>query len=296
MIKPLYVPTEDPGEEIDLSIKETNKIALIDADRYKHVVTYRVWKMIVEEGYMHSKELVNDVINEYINRDIFNCFKAKTYIFCFSAPTGKVFRSSIAKTKRYKGNRVNRKDNHFYPEKYQDMNYIYEYFNKRYVTLLHDDIEADDLLSLLQNEHTFLFTHDGDLKQVPGTHWDLDKKCFYEITKEDAFKELMFQILKGAGKDNIPGLKGFGDKALSTYKEIIKVQNMSSEGVIFTTQKYFIDAFGPIKGIDVFNEQYMLCNTLNPYGDWLKEKYNSSFYTISQFIKIQSNDDNKVHA
>ena len=297
MINPLFVPTENYEEEVNLLDKpKTNKIALIDADRYKHVVTYRMWKKIVDEGVLHSKKLVDSVIQDYLDRDIFNCFEAKSYVFCFSAPTGKVFRSYIAKSKLYKGNRKNKQDNHFYPEKYDDMNYIYDYFNKRYVTLLHDDIEADDLLSLLQNDNTFLFTHDGDLKQVPGTHWDLKENCFYEINKEDAFKELMFQILKGAGKDNIPGLKGFGESALSNFKKTIQSQKMSSEAVMFSTQKFFINKYGTIKGIDLFNEQYMLCSTLKPYGDWLKEKYNSSFYTIQQFAKILLDDDNKENA
>src|SRR5690606_35472816 len=119
--------------------------------------------------------LLDEIINEYLYRDIFSQFKAKDYIFCFSAPSKSVFRSIIASDKAYKGNRKKVEDAYYYEGKFEDMAYVFEYVSNRYQTLYFNDLEADDILSMLQDEDaTFIFSHDKDLKQVPGAHWDMN--------------------------------------------------------------------------------------------------------------------------
>ena len=272
-------------EEIDVSKKYTDLIALIDADRYKHVVTYRVWQAMMEEGKDHSQSLVNEIIDNYLSYDIFNQFKAKAYVFCFSAPTGKVFRSALSQTKGYKAHRKKREDPHFYNEKYEDMGYVYKYIAERYQTLFFDDIEADDLLSMLQRKETFIFSHDGDLKQVPGLHWHMDKRDIYEIPVLEAFKNLIYQILKGAGKDNIAGLNGFGDVALEKFKANVQTMDMRQENMVAATIKLFVDKHGLFNGFDTFVEMWSLCATRTSRGEYYKEKYAPAFYLIENLCK-----------
>lgn len=288
-IVPLYAPLAS-YEELDLNKKITDKIALIDADRYKHVVAYRVWGKLVNEGYQHSQELVNEIIDDYLSMDIFNRFEAKAYIFCFSAPTGKVFRSALAQEKAYKGHRKQRDDPHFYNQKYDDMAYVYEYIHSRYQTLFFDDLEADDLLSMLQREETFIFSHDGDLKQVPGWHWDMDRYQFINIPKIDAFRTFIYQVLKGAGKDNIPGLHGFGEKALENFKSMVVTQDLYHEDIVHIAMKHFTDKYGLLEGFDTFVEMWCLCKTRLNRGNYNKDKYATAFYLLESLCK---HDENK---
>lgn len=283
----MYAPVES-FQEVSFEKKTTNKIALIDADRYKHVVTYRVWQKLMDEGEPHSVSMVNEIIDMYLSADIFNRFEAKAYIFCFSAPTSKVFRSKIAQEKMYKGNRKDRDDPHYYSNKYNDMAYVYEYIANRYQTLYFDDLEADDILSMLQREETFIFSHDGDLNQVPGTHWNMQTCEFYEISKTEAFRNLLYQVLKGAAKDNISGLKGFGEKALEVFKQTVENSNMTDEASLQFAMKHYMNKHGIIRGFDTFVEMWLLCTTRIDRGDYFRDKYATAFY----LIKTLCNDDN----
>src|SRR5690606_29981603 len=93
IIAPMTSSTEDKK-------RFPHKVALIDADRYKHVVTYRVYQEVVEKGQEHSTRLVNAIIDEYLSNDIFNNFECKNYIFCFSATSKQIFRNYIAQEKK----------------------------------------------------------------------------------------------------------------------------------------------------------------------------------------------------
>jgi hypothetical protein len=279
MKAPLYT------NEVEIVKVETDLIALIDADRYKHLVTYRMYKKIMEEGMEHSKALLNEIIDNYLSRDIFNCFKAKAYVFCFSAPSKDVFRNSIAQEKEYKGNRKNRTDNYFYTGKYEDMGYIYEYIASRYQTLFFDDLEADDILSMIQTEDTFIFSHDKDLKQVTGMHWDMEKYKLVNTTETEGTRMLVCQLLLGDSVDNIPGLKGFGEKALSDFKEKVINDKMSTAQMLFYALTQYTNKYGVLHGMDAFNENWGLLSMKLNRGAYFKEKYIEAFYLIENLIK-----------
>lgn len=281
-IIPFHAPVF--GEEVEIVKKSINKIALIDADRYKHVVTYRIWQKIMTEGEVHTRSLVIDTIDDYLQHDIFNQFEAKAYVFCFSTPSGKVFRNAIAQEKKYKGNRKG-DDPHFYNDKYDDMAFVYEYISGRYKTLFHEDLEADDILSMLQREETFIFSHDKDLKQVPGWHWDMDKYDLYYIKEEVAFQNLMYQILKGDSTDNFGGLKGFGPKALESFKEKMNVNVTNAEHLFHAVLKLYTDKHGIMHGFDTFVEMWTLASMRLNRGDYNKDKYATSFHYIETLVK-----------
>lgn len=285
-IIPFYAPVfyED---SLDLNKKVLDKVALIDADRYKHVVTYNMYKKLMEEGERHTTALLNEIIDNYLSRDIFDCFEARAYIFCFSAPSSKVFRNAIAQEKKYKGNRKG-DDPYHYTNKYEDMAYVYEYINSRYQTLFFDDLEADDILSMLQREETFVFSHDKDLKQVPGWHWDMDKRCLFKITEEEGFVSLLKQILTGDSTDNFGGLKGFGKGALEKFEEKIKVDSMKAEHIVYHIMKLYTDKHGILKGLDTFVEMWQLASMKLDRGEYFKDKYAKAFYLIN---KICNNGD-----
>lgn len=262
----------------------TNKIALIDADRYKHLVTYRIYQKLMDEGMMHNASLLNETIDGYLSNHIFNRFDANQYVFCFSAPSSKVFRHAIAQEKKYKGNREGKTDPYFYTNKWDDMAYVYEYINSRYQTLFYDDLEADDLLSFLQNEHTFIYSTDKDLKQVSGWHWDDDQNKLIHITEDEGLRSLSLQLLLGDSTDGIPGLKGFGAKALEYFKKRIIVENLDADGILKATIDLYIEKHGVLKGYDMFVEMWGLLSMKIDRGQYFREKYSEAFNVINSLI------------
>lgn len=285
-ITPFFAPV-NYEDSIDLNKKTIDKIALIDADRYKYLATHSMYKKLMEEGERHTTGLLNEIIDSYLSRDIFDCFEAKAYIFCFSAPSSKVFRTAIAQEKKYKGNRKS-DDPYFYTNKYEDMAYVFEYINSRYQTLFFDDLEADDILSMLQREETFIFSHDKDLKQVPGWHWDMNKYDIYHITEEEGFVTLLKQILTGDPTDNFGGLRGFGAKALENFEEKIKVDSMKAEHIVYHVMKLYTDKYGILKGFDTFVEMWQLASMKINRGDYFQDKYAKAFFLINKLC----NDNN----
>ena len=72
------------------------------------------------------------------------------------------------------------------------------------------DLEADDLLCIYRTSNDIVASDDKDLKQMPG-------KFFYagltfEISPEQAKRNLDMQLLAGDSQDRIPGIKGIGPK------------------------------------------------------------------------------------
>lgn len=275
---PLFAPTKSINYEKVI----TGKIALIDADRYKHLTTYRMFKKLTEEGQLHCTSLLNETIDDYLSNHIFNRFEATQYVFCFSAPSNKVFRNAITQEKKYKGNREGKVDNYFYSNKWDDMAYVYKYINSRYQTLFYDDLEADDLVSMIQTEDTFIFSNDKDLRQVKGWHWsDEDNKLVY-TTEGEGLRALSFQLLTGDTVDNIPGVKGFGPAALEKFKEKALVEGLDQNGILKAVIDVYVDKYGLLKGYDTFVEMWnLLCMKLDR-GEYFREKYSKAFNLIAE--------------
>ncbi len=260
-----------------------NKVALIDADRYKHVVTYRVFQEL-EKGREHGKELLDELISEYLHTDIFSKFEAKAYIFCFSSPSKDVFRNFITQEKEYKGNRKGRDDAYFYEGKYQDMAYVFKYCESRYPTLNFSDLEADDILSMLQDpEDTFIFSHDKDLKQVVGFHYNMNRHMLEYTSESEGFCMLLNQMLTGDSTDNIPGLAGFGPKALEKFQE--KCTNMGDMERLIMCIKEYVDKKGILHGMDVFAEMWTLLSMRLNRGEYCQLKYKKGFDLVRSFIE-----------
>lgn len=266
------------------------KIALIDADKYKHKVTYRVWEAMMQEGRLHNRSLLNEKIDDYLSYEVFNRFRADSYVFCFSAPSNNVFRNAIAQEKKYKGNRGKGEDPYYYSNKWDDMAYVFKYISDRYETLFSDDLEADDILSMVQNENTFIYSDDKDLKQVPGWHWDGENNRIVAITEDDAMRNLISQLVTGDGGDNIPGLKGFGKKGLEQFNQEVLVKNLDINQSIALAISKYTDKLGVYKGYDTFVEMWtLLCMRLKR-GNHSIEKYEHIYTKIDELCKAQGYD------
>lgn len=133
-----------------------------------------------------------------------------------------LFRLNLAKTKVYKGNRVNKAKPIYYDEIRE---YLLKYHNIEQV----EGIEADDAVAMRANKDTVICYMDKDLLQVPGNHYHYINKEHYQIDELEGWRSFYKQVLMGDNDDNIPGLKGIGaitaNKLLKDCNSPIKMYN-----------------------------------------------------------------------
>ena len=242
----------------------TDKIGLIDADYIKyHVLSKSNPDMTGDE----IDKLTQSSINQL--EDLFN---AKALLYCFTGSHKHNFRTVIALSKAYKGKR-DVGDHRSNLVKAFVVNYIKE----RYPTIVYPDLEADDLLSMLQDKKTFIYSDDKDLNQVPGTHWNIKQGGFYEVEPKDAFMFLMEQMIIGDTVDNVGGLKGYGSIASDKL-----LTNRLLEDIPFAILHEYIKVHESVTiGIDEFVENWILLKTRINRGAYFKEKYKHAFNTLN---------------
>ena len=96
---------------------------------------------------------------------------------------------------------------------------------QRVINKLHDDyevirmptLEADDAIGIYATSHEdcIMVSPDKDLKQIPGTLYNLDE--MFTIIKEDGWKWFLIQTLAGDSTDGYAGAPGFGVKTSQKF-------------------------------------------------------------------------------
>lgn len=178
-------------------------IGFIDGDVLLHASMWNT--KTIEEAQANAKRNIENWTDRAFTDE---------YYIALGSPTGWNYRDEIfldyKQTTERSKSRVKRPD-HFYPMK--------EWLAELSITAQADDIEADDLLGhwLTQSPEGVIITVDKDLNQVPGCHFnprgDHDSGRLYTVTKEEADRSLLRQLVKGDPMDKIPGLPGKGNKA-----------------------------------------------------------------------------------
>lgn len=102
----------------------------------------------------------------------------------------------------YKANRTATKPKH--------LQFLRDYLVESWQGTVATGMEADDYLGIHQNESSIICSIDKDLLQVPGKHYNIVKKEFYEIDEETGFRNFYTQLLTGDTSDNIKGIAGIG--------------------------------------------------------------------------------------
>ena len=172
------------------------RTALIDAD----ILVYRIGFASEDSSEAIAKARMREFLEDLL---LFNGFEDYTgYI------SGKNnFRTEIAKTEPYKGNRKAPKPKHYEA--------LREYLLKDWEFTLVDGQEADDAIGIRAYEldpgEFSICTIDKDLDMIRGNHYNFVKDLFYDVTEEEAIFNFYKQILTGDRVDNIIGLKGIGD-------------------------------------------------------------------------------------
>lgn len=131
---------------------------------------------------------------------------SSSYALLGSDTTENLYRYKLSTVRPYKGNRDTTSRPYFY---YRLKEFIYS----KYDVEVRPGLEADDLLGIYQENDTVICSIDKDLDQVPGNHYNFDKKLFYTITREEGEKVFWKQLIMGDSTDNIVGIPGFGPLA-----------------------------------------------------------------------------------
>jgi hypothetical protein len=114
------------------------------------------------------------------------------------------FREVVARTKPYKGNRLEAKPKHFTA--------VGEYLTQSWGAKSVRGIEADDAIGigLTNGDSCIAVSTDKDLRQIAGWHYDWVGCNLFQVSKRGADFTLYSQILTGDSTDNVPGLEGVG--------------------------------------------------------------------------------------
>jgi DNA polymerase-1 len=139
------------------------------------------------------------------------------------------YRDIVSKRVVYKGNR----DKTHRPFHYEEIkNYIKGWWD----CAVSRNCEADDLIGIMaaqadiQSKDTCIVSIDKDLDQIPGWHYNPDKKVFYTQSHDDAILYFYEQCLSGDPTDNIPGC--------------YKVGNVKARGIVTELSAYFPEQIG----------------------------------------------------
>lgn len=205
----------------------------------------------------------------------------------------KNFRDGIAKTKPYKGNRLDTAK----PTYYKDVgDYLVESWGAVYT----EDIEADDAIGIAameakeRGDRYVVVSNDKDLRQIQGSHYNWITKEFSTVSPKEAKEQLFTQILSGDATDNIPGLEGIGP---ATAAKILEGAQSPEDMVDRVWGSYFNkmqDAGGDVYALasHYLQEQWALVYILKnkpsgqPQADWQLTKEGK--YFCSKYL--QSSD------
>ena len=217
-----------------------------------------------------SKHLAIDVINKLHMHwldIIFRCKSSRYHLYLSGKDN---FRYKRAVTIPYKGNRKDVVK----PESLSEVRYLLE---ANYGAVVIDGYEADDALATMQRiykDKSMIVTPDKDLRQVQGHFFNnhYSKNNYTYVTEKEAIYNLYKQVLKGDMTDNIPGIKGVGDKTVealvNAYLEYTKNTDSLSDislrdiccafyGTMFPS-KNPKDITGAIEAIKLFHEMFDL--------------------------------------
>ena len=229
-------------------IPKGNDICLIDGDS---LLYYEMDKPTLEEAVAGLDQRLNHMLNT-CNTSSFAGFLTK----------GKCFRYNV--DPEYKARRKDAKSSR--PIIFLALQ---EYLIQKWKFTYLSELEADDLVAYYSyntERKTIICSPDKDvLYQCVGMHYNYRTTEFVHTSPSAALGFLWKQMLMGDSTDNIPGLKGVGEKTAQNW-----LKDRTKYFEAFTIKKY-VEQFGMAEGIFKFNQTFRLVYLLKTEQDVIRE-------------------------
>lgn len=226
-------------------LPDDGPVALIDGDS---LIYYEMGKGTLEEAIKSLDDRIIDILA-----------RCNTARFAGFLTIGKCFRYAVAKQMPYKHNRKGgSKPIIFYALK----EYIQQTWKFKYVK----GLEADDLVCAYKTGNSILCSPDKDvIYQSKGKHYNYGKAKWITVNNLEANSFLWQQMLMGDPGDGVPGIPKIGPKTAIKILEDIKLIDMPT-----VVLKKYIEKFGLLKGITIFEETFNLLYILQSAEDVLQ--------------------------
>tara|TARA_R100000808_G_C2111609_1_gene125499 strand:+ start:193 stop:927 length:735 start_codon:yes stop_codon:yes gene_type:complete len=105
------------------------------------------------------------------------------------------------------------------------LNAVREHLQKEWDVCVFENLEADDVISILASEiDSIIVSDDKDLDQVAGHHW-VDGELV-KVGKTHAYKSFIKQVLTGDASDNYKGCSGIGPVKASRLLDKVPVKEL----------------------------------------------------------------------
>ena len=175
-------------------------IALLDAD----ILCYRVAATTEDEPEGYAISTMATSLEDLMLFDLEDVYEFELYL------TGKGnFRYDIAKTAPYKGNRIDKPRPKHLPA-------LREYVKWAFAAVETEGQEADDAIGIrateLGTDNCIIVSIDKDFLQIPGWHYNFNKREKKWVTPDQGLRFFYTQILTGDTADNVKGAPGIGPK------------------------------------------------------------------------------------
>lgn len=189
----------------------------------------------VDKALMLTELILKDIKDRYAD------FEPRVFL----SPSVGNYRDLIATRAKYKGNRdAAQKPTHHRA--------IREYLGKRHGAVVAVGQEADDELgiAMASNPGSVCVSHDKDLLQIPGTHYNWTTKEEVVITPKQGAMNYWTQVLTGDDTDNVDGVDGIGPVKAKAILATVKT-NKEAESLVKQT---YVDKYGEDLGNEYFKE------------------------------------------
>lgn len=214
---------EDSEGEPHHQIWDDGREKLAFFREHKDFMVLSVQKHIKTEPESYARQGLKKTMNAIITR-VKEYTKDKDLVVRVFLSGSTNFRKDIAKQKEYK---VSRKKT-VRPVHYMALR---TYLIESWSANISDNCEADDVVSIHARDWDsyVIATIDKDLDQIPGLHYNYQKKVFYEIGEDEATIFFYQQCISGDSTDDIPGCYKVGSKGAE--KAIAKTLKQS-DGIV----------------------------------------------------------------
>jgi len=245
-------------------------VALIDGDIFVYKIAYRKKYEKIDKNFfttdpvkikanLREVERTQSEVDKEIHECLVGIMKktgADSYIGFISGTRRECFRSTVAVTQVYKGNRPKK-------EMPKWFNYVEDRFREFYNFVYMGELEADDGMALVQSRgieghRTMIVSDDKDMLTVPGLHYVYHKDEFIDQDEFSANLMMWTQVLTGDGTDNILGCAIKVEHTWGpNHKTKPNEKYMKRQGVGEAAAKKLLNQFKPTQWYAVVMSQYM---------------------------------------